>query len=266
MTDTVPASPPVPDAVAARYADWTFGVAYQAVPQAITYRLVDASGETRYLKIAQVTWTPSPEEEAERMRWAARYTQVPEVLEAGHDQEVSWLVTRAMRGHDASWEGFRSGPEALVVHLARGLRRFHEIPVAACPFDFTLDAALALARQRLANGQIDPERDFHREHAHLGAAGAVETLERTRPTSEDLVVCHGDYCLPNVLLEGGRVTGYLDLGELGVADRWWDLSVASWSVTWNLGPGLEDLFLDAYGARRDNGRLAFFRLLYDVVS
>jgi kanamycin kinase len=81
----------------------------------------------------------------------------------------------------------------------------------------------------------------------------------------DLVVCHGDYCLPNVLVADGRASGFVDLGELGVADRWWDLAVGSWSITWNLGPGWEESFLHAYGVSRDEGRIAFFRLLYDLV-
>jgi len=94
----------------------------------------------------------------------------------------------------------------------------------------------------------------------------LPTLERLRPASEDLVVCHGDYCFPNVLIEGDEVTGFVDLGELGVADRWWDLAVATWSVTWNAGPGWEDVFLEAYGVERDQARTAFYRLLYDLVS
>jgi kanamycin kinase len=69
-----------------------------------------------------------------------------------------------------------------------------------------------------------------------------------------------------VLVADGRVTGFVDLGELGVADRWWDLAVGSWSVTWNFGPGWEQVFLDAYGVEWDPGRVAFFRLLYDLVS
>jgi kanamycin kinase len=94
----------------------------------------------------------------------------------------------------------------------------------------------------------------------------VQLLGRARPASESLVVCHGDYCLPNVLLEGGDVAGFVDLGELGVADRWWDLAVATWSLAWNLGGGHEALFLAEYGAEPDPARMAFYRLLYDVVS
>ena len=91
-------------------------------------------------------------------------------------------------------------------------------------------------------------------------------LERTVPTSEDLVVCHGDYCPPNTLLHDWEPVGFVDLGELGVADRWWDLAVATWSVEWNFGPGYQDIFLTEYGIERDESRISFYRLLYDLVS
>ena len=134
------------------------------------------------------------------------------------------------------------------------------------PVPPVLEPALALARRRLDEGRIEPARDFHPEFSHLSAREAIEQLERTRPGSEQLMVCHGDYCLPNVLIEADSATGFVDLGELGVADRWWDLAVATWSVTWNLGPGYEDLFLREYGIEWDHDRVEFYRLLYDVVS
>lgn len=108
---------------------------------------------------------------------------------------------------------------------------------------------------------------FNDDHRHLRTAtAALRELQRRRPASEDLVVCHGDYCPPNALRRGGRVIGYVDIGELAVADRWWDLALATWSTTWNFGPGLEPLFLAAYGADPDPDRQAFYRLLYDLAS
>lgn len=79
-------------------------------------------------------------------------------------------------------------------------------------------------------------------------------------------MCHGDYCFPNMLLQHGRVTGYLDLGELGLADRWWDIAVGAWSVTWNVDPALEPLFYEAYGIEPDPERIRFYRLMYDLAS
>jgi len=194
------------------------------------------------------------------------YLPVPGVVSTGSYDGLAWMVTDSLPGLDATDASLIRHPKRLVRILARGLRRFHDAPAHRCPFDFRLDVALAHARNRLESGMIDPHRDFHQEYGHLSAQDGVDLLERTRPGSEDLVVCHGDYCLPNVLIENGKASGFLDLGELGVADRWWDLAVASWSATWNLGPGLEDLFFSEYGVERDPGRIEFYRLLYDVVS
>jgi aminoglycoside phosphotransferase len=76
-------------------------------------------------------------------------------------------------------------------------------------------------------------------------------------------VCHGDYCLPNVLIAEGEISGFVDLGELGVADRWSDLATALWSVGHNLGRGWRDAFLDAYGVEPNAGKIALYSLPRD---
>jgi kanamycin kinase len=85
------------------------------------------------------------------------------------------------------------------------------------------------------------------------------------PAVDRLVVCHGDACAPNTLItEDGRWSGHVDLGDLGVADRWADLAIASWSLAWNYGPGWDGLLLDAYGVAADPGRTRYYRLLWDL--
>lgn len=37
-------------------------------------------------------------------------------------------------------------------------------------------------------------------------------------------------------------------------------------MTWNVGPGYEDLFLAAYGTDWDTARRDLYRLLYDLES
>jgi kanamycin kinase len=264
--EELPGSPKVPDSLRKEYKERRWDVAYQYGPEALTYQLSRDLGETRFLKLARAGCFPMPEDEASRMRWAYDFLPVPDVIEQDSSGSLSWLITEALPGRDATDPALTADPQRLVAILAAGLRAFHEAPVEACPFDFRLDAALAQAHRRLEAGQIVPERDFHDEFVHLSAGDAIGHLNLRRPDSETLVVCHGDYCLPNILIEAGVATGFVDLGELGVADRWWDVAVATWSLTWNLGPGYEDLFLEEYGLERDDDRVDFYRLLYDVVS
>jgi kanamycin kinase len=104
--------------------------------------------------------------------------------------------------------------------------------------------------------------DWHEDFRGLGVAAALEQAAEAPPIDR-LVVCHGDSCAPNTLIGAdGRWSGHVDLGELGVADRWADLAIATWSTTWNYGPGWEIPLLDAYGIAPDEDRTRYYRLLW----
>jgi len=256
-----------PERIKSAYAMCEWSVAWKWPDQATTWRLVDPGGAVVFLKVVVSGHYPTPLDEAARMRWARPYLPVPEVIDAGSDGTVDWVVTAALDGLDATRHPLKADPARLVPILARALAAFHAAaPVAECPFDFRVPAALAHVRERVRTG-IVKAGDRHPEHAHLGIDAAVAELERLTPESEHLVVCHGDYCFPNVLLDRhGAVTGYVDIGELAVADRWWDVTLGAWSTTWNVGPGWEDVFYEAYGVEPDEPRIRFYRLLYDLAS
>lgn len=204
--------------------------------------------------------------EAERMVWAAAYFPVPAVVSVEKFDAGSVLITEGLPGRDATDPLWRGDLPSLVRALGRGLAVFHQsVGEEWCPYRFDLDRALAHVEHRVATDDIDPA-GFHPEHADLTPATALERLLSTAPDTEDLVVCHGDYCPPNLLLTDGAVTGYVDLGEVGVADRWWDIAVGGWSVVWNFGAEFEGLFYESYGVAADPDRINFYRLLYDLVS
>jgi hypothetical protein len=66
-------------------------------------------------------------------------------------------------------------------------------------------------------------------------------------------------------LEGsdGSLAAHVDLGSLGVADRWADLAVASMNLTTTAGRAGEDAFFEAYGIARDEERVLFYRFLWE---
>lgn len=247
---------------------WTASLAYRLVPDLTTWRLTGPTGAVRFAKVASGGGRryPTLRGESERMIWAGAYLPVPAVVALEDLGHTTVLVTEALPGQDATQPAWRDHLPALVRALGRGLRSFHDaVGEEWCPFRFDLARALAHVEERVAADDID-RAGFHEEHAHLTPAAALAELEATVPDDEDLVVCHGDYCAPNVLLREGSVTGYVDLGELGAADRWWDIATGAWSVSWNFGEELEPLFYESYGVTRDPARIRFFRLLYDLVS
>ena len=62
------------------------------------------------------------------------------------------------------------------------------------------------------------------------------------------VLIHGDYCLPNIMLDSWHLSGYIDVGNGGVGDRHIDLFWGAWTLNFNLKTDkFRDLFFDAYG-------------------
>lgn len=183
--------------------------------------------------------------EAARLRWARRFTPVPRVHVHGTDRDGAWLVTHGLPGENAVAPRWKADPGRAVRALGAGLRALHErLPVAGCPFGWSVQDRLA--RARLAGIRVHPD-----------LSGA--------PAPDRLVVCHGDPCAPNTLLdEDGTWSGHVDMGSLGVADRWADLAVATWSTEWNYGPGWEGALLDAYGIAPDPLRTGFYRRLWSA--
>jgi aminoglycoside phosphotransferase len=255
----------IPAQIGRYVAGWHNELAWDS-GRARTWRLTGPAGDQRYLKSAPADAEVPLRAEAARLRWARRHgLPVPAVVAACGVGRAEWLLTEALPGHSAVDRDLRADPGALVPVLADGLRRFHETRPDECPFPSGAEVTLAEAGRRVRAGLIETA-DLHPEHAHLSPAAALGELERLRPDREDLVVCHGDYCLPNVLISRGAATGFVDLGRLGVADRWLDIAIGSWSVTWNLGQGWEDLFFASYGVARDDRRIAFYRLAYDLTA
>ena len=199
-----------------------------------------------------VKWAPAGSrldftDEIDRLRWAAAHVRVPEVLQTGADEQGAWLVTKAVPGESAVSRRWLQDPARAATAIGSGLRHLHDtLPVATCPFSWQAHDRL----QRISNtGRHD------------------EALARLRdiPPIDRLVVCHGDACAPNTLIDdSGNCSGHVDLGTLGIADRWADLAVATWSLDWNYGPGWQQVLLDAYGIEPDAQRITYYRRLWDL--
>jgi aminoglycoside phosphotransferase len=188
--------------------------------------------------------------EAERLRWAAPNLAVPPVLETGSDEAGTWLITAGIAGENAVTDRWKQDPATAARAIGEGLRALHDaLPVAGCPFSWSPEVRLA--------GYLDDGPDAER-------AERAKRLLAEAPPVDRLVVCHGDSCAPNTLIgDDGRWSGHVDLGRLGVADRWADLAIATWSTVWNYGPGWEKPVLDAYGIDEDPVRTDYYRRLWD---
>ena len=251
MDETAPAIP-LPDPLA-ELAAYTWHVVNLGRSRARVYRLVAPTKPTLFLKHMEAAHADELRDEAERLAWLQGKLPVPEVVNYFDDASGVYLVTEAIPGQDLT-EFNRERDvvkRQMTVELAWGLRRVHALNPAGCPFDYTPARQLARLESQLRERGGTADR--------LEASYALlDTLKAERPEVDDLVFTHGDPCLPNILVEGDRLSGFIDLGSAGVGDRYRDLALARWSLGYNFGPSYDALFFKAYGLPKpDEAKLAF---------
>ena len=227
----------------------------------LTVRLeAGCTSRSSYLKwVPDGAPCPDPLAEADRLVWASSFTPVPRVLDVGRDMHGAWLLTAAVEvggavATSAVEPRWRALAERSAVAVGRGLRRFHDaLPTDTCPFVRT-------ARTRVASLTAPPTAPA----GTARRATTAVTLDAPPPVDRP-VVCHGDATVPNTLLDRvGRFAAHVDVGDLGVGDRWSDIAVTTRSVTRRYGPGLEPLVLAAYGVAPDHERTTYYRALWDA--
>ena len=190
-------------------------------------------------------WNPSGSseslgEEAERLRYLEGRHPVPVVVDYRETQGAEALLMRALPGESAVSERWKARPNEALIALGKGLRQLHDVPIEGCPYDWGLS-------HRLQADAIAPE-----------AIGAAPSIDR-------LVLCHGDACAPNtVIADDGSFLAHVDLGRLGVADRWADLAVVTMSLGWNYSDYDGSVFWETYGVPPDVERILFYRDVWNA--
>lgn len=253
----------IPPPLAAVIGDATAEMVWRNELGGLTFELRDPA-QRRFLK-----WAPAGSglqlgAEIERLSWLGGRWPAPRVISHGSARTGEWMLTTAVPGESAVSARWLSEPDVAVRAIGAGLRALHDaLPVDQCPFSWTAETRIEAVRRRARAGLIDSDA-WDPAHRELSVPEALAMVSAPPPVDR-LVVCHGDACAPNTLLDvDGAWSGHVDFDALGVADRWADLAVATWSTEWNYGPGWADKLLAAYGVDPEPQRIAYYRLLWDL--
>ena len=212
--------------------------------------------------------------DTEVLRFLEEKLPVPKVI--AHEIENGWdyLLMERVKGKMLCDPSVMHQPSLLIGCMAEALKQLWSVPVDTVPFERTLDLELAHAAKAIEDGTFDPSACDPETFGPGGFASPKDLLtflQENRPEIEP-VLSHGDFCLPNLFTDGQRLSGMIDLGDCGIADRYKDLSLGWRSLKHNsdghygvVYPEVDpdDLFR-AVGIPKDEEKLRYYLLLDEL--
>ncbi|MEM7537161.1 MAG: aminoglycoside 3'-phosphotransferase [Chloroflexota bacterium] len=236
---------------------------YQPTPE-------DVSKHNLFVKRQNIHAAPAEADlhtERVAMSWLQGKLAVPQVMGYHRVGDIEYLVTTQIMGWSAIDERAYEDIPTLIHLLAQGLQQFHALPFAGCPLDCRLETGLTEIKRFLVEDVLD-RQSLPEDVRTLTPAAIMDTIQAQRPASatpEDLVFTHGDYCLPNIIVQGNQLMGFIDLGYAGIADRYRDFVSVDNSIRRNVGDEWVPLFWKAYGVEIDPDKFAFYQMLHDLI-
>ncbi len=174
---------------------------------------------------------PSDEESdthAEMLRWLEGKIPVSKLLAYEKENGKNYLLTSKINGKMVCDQEFIKEPEKVTRLMAEALQMLWSIDISDCPVDQSIEHKLRRAKHNVENDLCDIENT---EPETFGEGGFKDPYDLLRwlcenKPKEEPVLSHGDFCLPNVFAENDRISGFIDLGRSGKADRYQDIALA----------------------------------------
>lgn len=196
-----------------------------------------------YLKTAQKSTLEKEAKMTEFFHFKGLGTEVLDYI----SEEKDWLLTAAVIGDDCTCEKYLAEPEKLCDTVAEKLRKLHETNYSGCPIPNRTEEYIADVENNYITDNYD-KTQFPDSFGYRSAKEAFDTFTSGKGALKNDVLIHGDYCLPNIILDNWTFSGFIDVGCGGVGDRHIDIFWGLWSLWYNLKTDRYcGRFLDAYG-------------------
>ncbi|MCL2592077.1 MAG: phosphotransferase [Defluviitaleaceae bacterium] len=157
--------------------------------------------------------------------------------------EEDYFLTRKIQGDDCIAQKYLEQPEKLCDKLAETLLMLHNTDFTGCPVDHISRYLNSVEKNYLAGmcDKLIASGFSSRDDAYNFF---VENAYKLEPNA----LLHGDPCLPNIILNDWKFSGFIDLGGGGIGDRHVDIFWAIWTFKFNLKTDkYRERFIDAYG-------------------
>ena len=147
------------------------------------------------------------------------------------------LADRSRHGQLRHYVQVRDGIPKIRIRAEHGTEAFDRLVTRAVEGVPMYDPSIGWPPERVASKLGEFLKTLH-------AADAKDSPFGVKKPGHVLI--HGDYCLPNVLVHEGKLSGIIDVGLAGLGNPETDLAAGVWTLQYNYGKGHGRAFLDAF--------------------
>ena len=189
---------------------------------------------------------------------------VPKVVLHTIKKGIEYIVTSSISGEMVCSDYYMKHQSEGIDVIVQSFKMLYDMDVADCPIDVSLDFKLKLAETNLSKGLIS-EDDINQEALdRFGSASGILDYLKKNKFKEELCFSHGDMSLPNIFAYNNEFSGFIDVGDCGIADKWFDIAIVIRSIIRNYGEEYVSVFLDKMGIEYDSFKYDYYMLLMQL--
>jgi kanamycin kinase/aminoglycoside 3'-phosphotransferase-3 len=183
------------------------------------------------------------EVEYRNILWLQDKLPVPQVIEWVSDTDFNYLLLSEINGKMLCDDYYLQNPLLAVSILARGIKLLQSVNIENCPINNSLDIKLKDAAENIKLNRVDMADWESSSNGFSSPQDLLTFLCNNRPKNEELILTHGDYCLPNIFGNNDCLAGFIDIGRAGIADLWQDVALCIRSLWHNFNTKEYDTLL-----------------------
>lgn len=222
---------------------------------------IEKEDNVYFLKVANLGLLTS---EYNALKWLDGKLLVPKIVLYTVNNEIEFLITEKIPGEMVCSDNIINDYKKGLKVIVEAFNNIYDVDIKNCPFDVSLDYKLNLVKSNVDNGLINYDELSENTKSKFKNLNEILDYLFENRFEEELCFSHGDTSLPNIFCNNGKFSGFIDVGECGIADKWFDLAICQKSIKRNYGENAISEFYSELNIVPDNYKINYYLLMMEL--
>ena len=159
---------------------------------------------------------------------------------------------------------YTKNPKLGLKIIANAFKKILDVNIDTCPFDVSIDYKLELVKRNVENKLIDISQLSEKTLKKYKNLENILQYLNDNKFYEKKCFSHGDTSLPNIFALNNEFSGFIDVGECGIADQWFDLAICEKSIRRNFGEEYISEFYKELNITPDREKIDYYLLMMEL--